>query len=176
MCREGAWGLRFDVEKDGEQPETAAFLLYIIVIVHGSEAAPEGSTGDGWPTLRGDALLNRFFASESILAKELNARCLNDALWQGRDGKKSVLHAGPQRSASGQPRPSGYSIARFHAYKNADRFCQRFFVGFVRPQCPIVTWRQGGRAHKRSVARLRQESFFTRPGPCQKSVVQAERV
>ena len=46
MCREGAWGLRFDVEKDGEQPETAAFLLYIIVIVHGSEAAPEGSTGD----------------------------------------------------------------------------------------------------------------------------------
>ena len=47
MFREGAWGLRFDVEKDGEQPETAAFLLYIfllyiIVIVHGSEAPMEG--------------------------------------------------------------------------------------------------------------------------------------
>ena len=27
MCREVAWELRFDVEKDGEQPETAAFLL-----------------------------------------------------------------------------------------------------------------------------------------------------
>ena len=84
-------------------------------------------TGQGWPTLRDEPLLNRFFASESSLAKELNARCLNDALWQGRDGKKSVLYAGPQRSASGQSRPSDYGIARFHAYKNADRFCQRFF-------------------------------------------------
>lgn len=80
MCREGAWGLRFDVEKDGEQPETAAFLLYTIVIVHGSEAAPEGSTGDRWPTLRGDALLNRFFAFQSILPKALNALRLDDAL------------------------------------------------------------------------------------------------
>lgn len=83
MCREGAWGLRFDVEKDGEQPETAAFLLYIIVIVHGSEAAPEGSTGDSWPTLRGDALLNRFFAFQSILPKALNALRLDDALSKG---------------------------------------------------------------------------------------------
>lgn len=83
MCREGAWGLRFDVEKDGEQPETAAFFLYIIVIVHGSEAAPEGSTGDGWPTLRGDALLNRFFAFQSILPKALNALRLDDALSKG---------------------------------------------------------------------------------------------
>lgn len=83
MCREGAWGLRFDVEKDGEQPETAAFLLYIIVIVHGSEAAPEGATGDGWPTLRGDVLLNRFFAFQSILPKALNALRLDDALSKG---------------------------------------------------------------------------------------------
>ena len=47
MCREVAWELRFDVEKDGEQPETAAFYYNDIIIVRRGEAPMEEAAGDG---------------------------------------------------------------------------------------------------------------------------------
>ena len=71
----------------------------------------EEAAGDGRPTLRGDALLNRFFAFQCILPKELNALRLNDALSKGFSwAKKSVLYAARQSSSYGHPSPAARAV------------------------------------------------------------------